>query len=296
MRRSISALIALVVIQIVMTIAGPAHADDATCLEWSTDASNARVCTHWSTSSAVEIDATAENSDADGHDPVQDVSSDDGTFSVDRWAPTCTENSPIGVAVLCPGALSCAEGPDYVRYWHWVLTYQRPGDVLVSTDLVGSECRSSPPAGGPAVVTAGMVAAEMARLPIPPAVVAVQPVPTTLVNFNTGFYVDVEPAVFTVTLLGQLVAVRVTPVSFVYDFGDGHTLGPTTDRSAAYPDATVTHAYERPGAAAASVAVTYEGEFSVAGGPWLAVPGTVTIAGTPVDLRVREARAQLVAG
>jgi hypothetical protein len=191
-------------------------------------------------------------------------------------------------------ATSCTEGPNYVRYWHWVVTYRRSDNALLRTDFLGDECRTAPPPGTAPVITPALVLQEMRRLPIRPTTVTVEPVPTTLVNFATAFAAETQTQTFTVTLLGQPVAVRVTPISYVYDFGDGTSLGPTEDHGARYPSPTVTHLYLTPGAVDASVSVTYRGEFSVGGGQWIPVPGTATVDGQPVSVSVREARAELV--
>jgi hypothetical protein len=96
-----------------------------------------------------------------------------------------------------------------------------------------------------------------------------------------------------VTLLGQRVDLHITPAQFTWQFGDGESSS-TTEPGAPYPALDVTHAYLAKGHVAPSVDTTYTAQFRVNGGPWRDVPGTVTIAGAPVDLQVLTATPVLV--
>jgi hypothetical protein len=151
-----------------------------------------------------------------------------------------------------------------------------------------------PSDGIPPDVTPGMVAAALARIPLPAAALKVQPANgRTLVNFDTNFYTELQPLDRTITLLGQQVALHIVPSQFGWRFGDGGSL--TTDRPGApYPHLDVTHSYLAKGRVAPSVDTTYTAQFSVGGGPWQEVPGSVTIAGAPVDLDVLTATPTLV--
>ena len=83
------------------------------------------------------------------------------------------------------------------------------------------------------------------------------------------------------------------PSEFGWRFGDGGVAG---DRrpGAPYPDCEVTHRYLKKGQVAPSVDTTYTATYRVNGGPWRDVPGSVTIAGAPVDLQVLTATPTLV--
>ncbi len=139
-----------------------------------------------------------------------------------------------------------------------------------------------------------MVAAALARIPLPAATLQVQPANgRTLVNFDTNFYTEIQPLDRTITLLGQQVDLHIVPSQFGWQFGDGDAV--TTEQPGApYPDLEVTHSYQRKGAVAPSVDTTYSATYRVNGGPWQAVPGTVTVAGAPVDLQVLTATPTLV--
>lgn len=124
----------------------------------------------------------------------------------------------------------------------------------------------------------------------------------TLVNLPTFFEVrwpvqGVQPGeVASVDMLGRSVRVRPLVRSFVYRFGDGAGLGPTTDAGGVYPAGTVRHVYTRPVVAMVSVSATYGGQFSVDGGPWQQVGETITLTGPATGVQVLEARARLEAG
>ena len=89
--------------------------------------------------------------------------------------------------------------------------------------------------------------------------------------------------------------VRATPVAYGWVFGDGTRLGPTASAGAPWPEADITHTYTAPGAVADRVDVSWAGTFAVAGGPAVAIPGQMTVAGPEVPVLVREARSELVA-
>jgi hypothetical protein len=139
------------------------------------------------------------------------------------------------------------------------------------------------------------VAREMRRLSWPTAELQVQPPDgQTLINFDTNFFTDnTAPTTRTVTLVGQQVTIEATPVGYTWRFGDG-TSDTTSSPGAAYPDLDVTHDYTDPGAVSPSVDTTYEGRYRINGGQWEAIPGSLTVAGEAIGLRVRSASPHLV--
>ncbi len=143
-------------------------------------------------------------------------------------------------------------------------------------------------------ITPGMVAAALKVVPLPPSVLQVQPANgRTLVNFDTNFFTGTRAFDVTITLLSQRVDLHIVPSAFGWRFGDGESLV-TSEPGAPYPDLDVTHRYLEKGKVAPSVDTTYTAEFRVDGGAWEDVPGSVTIAGAPVDLEVLTATPTLV--
>ena len=98
----------------------------------------------------------------------------------------------------------------------------------------------------------------------------------------------------TVTLLGHTITVRPTNVTYTYHFGDGTTLGPTSDPGGPYPSGNVRHTYRRAGSVSARIDTTFGGQYRDGSGAWQPIPGTTTVPGTPVQLTVRALQSRLV--
>lgn len=137
---------------------------------------------------------------------------------------------------------------------------------------------------------------DLQRLDIAAAVSVVEPAPHTLINYNTNVYAEATAQEFTTTLAGYPVTVRVYPIEYTWDYGDGATLGPT--QLTGYPldedqwdiPTDTSHRYTETGDVQVTLSTTFEGEYSVAGGPWLTVDGTSTVASAPVELSVWRAK------
>jgi hypothetical protein len=168
--------------------------------------------------------------------------------------------------------------------------------TAIEVGLDTAEFCDLPSGAAPPDVAPGLVARAFRRVPLPEAKLVIQP-PNgrTLVNFETNFYTEQGEFTRTVTLLGRQVELRIWPASFGWRFGDGES-DRTTSPGAAYPDLEITHEYLRKGRVSPSVDTTYAAQFRVGGGPWRDVAGTVTIPGSPQELRVVEARPVLVGG
>lgn len=163
---------------------------------------------------------------------------------------------------------------------------------LLNASAGAAFCPGAEPA--PAL-TIGAIRRAFAELPLPAGELVIQPPDgLTLVNFDTNFYTtSTEPITSTATLLGQQVTLEATPAEYQWDFGDGDALT-TTEPGAAYPALRITHSYLSTGTYQPNLDTTYTGRYRVGGGPWLQIPGTVTIDGTGQDLRAIEAQPKLV--
>jgi hypothetical protein len=150
------------------------------------------------------------------------------------------------------------------------------------------------PVAAPPTLTPGMVAEAFRSIDLPGSVLSVQPPDgRTLVNFPTNFYTEQGSFTREVRLLGRSVVLRIWPSQFSWQFGDGRSLA-TREPGSPYPELEVTHEYLAKGQVSPRVDTTYAAEFSVDGGPWRAVDGTVTIPGAPVSLEVLTATPVLV--
>lgn len=180
----------------------------------------------------------------------------------------------------------------------------RPGTwyLILRTDTASGEvtrmgivCLTAPDEEELAVITPAMVRREMRRLAWPAAELEIQPPDgQTLVNFDTNFFTDhTRPVTRTITLLGQRVTIEATPVEYHWHFGDGATRV-TTSPGAPYPDLGVTHPYADTGTVHPRVDTTYRGRYRINTDSWQAVPGSLTVQGETVDLRIRSATPHLV--
>ena len=133
------------------------------------------------------------------------------------------------------------------------------------------------------------------RLSWPQAALLIQPPQgETLVNFDTNFYTTTTAAATQSTpLLDVTVTIEATPTTYTWSFGDGSSRA-SHDPGAAYPDLRITHRYLRKGLVQAQVDVTYTGRYRFDDGDWQPLPDTLTVAGTPQQLRVLTATPHLV--
>lgn len=256
-----------------VAIAVPAHADEHGCI---------------ATGSLSGATATCET---DGDTLNHDVASAP-TGTIYKTVITCVPDATSG---LCQLPLVCEAPPGAIRY-----------DVLRSTDngatftKVSEACLTRTPDGatpdGPPVITPAAVATQFQALAWPASPLEVQPPGgRTLVNLETNFFTtNTAPSAQTVTLLEQQVEIEATPTSWLWDHGDG-TTQTTAEPGAAYPALTITHTYTAADVTVAPrVDTTYSGRYRVNGGPWAAIPATVTVPGAAGRLTVVPATPQLV--
>ncbi|GAB3570450.1 PKD domain-containing protein [Spelaeicoccus albus] len=123
-------------------------------------------------------------------------------------------------------------------------------------------------------------------LPAPRA--KVQPDGWTVTGYPTNMYTNARTTTVNLTILGFPVRVRARPVSFSWDFGDGHTLTTTNTGAKISPgdSPSISHVYTRSGKVRVVLTTHYTGQYSVAGGAWLPIAGqaAVTGAATPLDV------------
>jgi len=217
----------------------------------------------------------------------------------------CPYNNPGGSAkdVLCAGAIQgCAGNTPEQGQGPLVRLYRREldasGNPMGGWTAIGTTCFPDLVPGKP-VLGLGQILAAFHNTPWAKPTAHIQPEGNvTLVTLATYFEVTWPTAGFqpgeidTVTLLGTPVRIRPTVQGYAYVFGDGTNFGPTPSAGGAYPDGDITHAYAKAGI----IDITYGGEFSIAGGAWLPIPDSVTVAGSLQPLTVKTANARLVTG
>lgn len=219
--------------------------------------------------------------------------STDGSASSESSTPTANgphitydEVCGIGGQAVCYAGETCYAG-EVEGTWYAVLADGQPtGDQI---------CVTPEQADDEPVITPGQVLQAFRRLHWPPSTLLIEPPGgETLVNFATNFHTDNDaPTSQTVTLLGRRITIEATPTTYTWHFGDGQSLDTDTP-GRAYPHLDITHAYAGADTYGPSVDTTYTGRYRVGGGPWIAIPDTLTVGGATVALTAREARPTLV--
>ena len=168
--------------------------------------------------------------------------------------------------------------------------YQQYGLHDGTWEPLGQFCQGTDP-NAPAApqVTPALVARAFQRIPLPKLRAITQPADKTLINFDTIFYVDAQPLHRSLRLLGQRVELEITPSTFRWVHGDG-TAAVTQTPGAAYPAKDVVYRYQQAHVTVSHhVEITWTARWSLNGGPYQDVDGTVTTVGPDTPLRVAEA-------
>ncbi|NHN54883.1 hypothetical protein G9U51_03675 [Calidifontibacter sp. DB0510] len=196
-----------------------------------------------------------------------------------------------------------AEGPYSRIYRRLTDPATGVGPPDESWDFVNRTCWPTlvPNNTGKPQLTLSMIKAQWTRTPFAKPTLVIQP-PNgrTLITLPTYFQqafsvTGYQPdEVRSVTLLGRQVRIKPTFKANVFDFGDGTSYGPTKSVGGPYPTGDVTHAYTAKGTVSVRVTTTYGGQYSVDGGPWTDIPGTVNIVGPAQQLQVLTSRNELV--
>ncbi len=177
--------------------------------------------------------------------------------------------------------------------------------------LNGFNCAAGPGVTPPPTVTPFDAYAQIVKL-VPTTLIGAAPGRgQTLVNIQTIFWVDTaaDQNLGTVTLLGHQVGLRIHARGVQWDFGDGQ-VGTANDLGRPYNSADgcsspqcpgyFGHEYTRTGQLSVRAAVTWNGQFTVDGGPWRDVAnpanGATTVTGptAATAVRVLQARGVLV--
>lgn len=148
------------------------------------------------------------------------------------------------------------------------------------------------PDGGPIVIT--VTQQDFASLPVQPAVAHAGPSVGYLpVGMDLIVYAEATEQTLDTTLLATPVRVRATPVRYHWDFGDGNSLD-TSKAGRPYPSRDITSRYAHEGWYDVTLTTTYSGQFSVNGGAWQDIDGTITVDSDPVAIYSKSFESRLV--
>ena len=205
----------------------------------------------------------------------------DGTIPGSGSSDTGNWDDALGSADDDPSATQCVSGP--VQPERCFGTAPRPTDPAVPAPVVTlADVATFAPTMAPAVSEPGGW--------------AIIGLPVNLVGPAGSVPVDG-------VLLGNPAQVRFTPIAWHWAYGDGSASAVTTPGASwaalGIPEfaATATsHVYAAPGIYRVSLEVDMVADYRIGGGPWLAVPGLLTIPVSEFELLVATADTVLVDG
>ncbi|MGO1886203.1 MAG: PKD domain-containing protein [Citricoccus sp.] len=187
----------------------------------------------------------------------------------------------------------------------WMIRLQYPANDPDALDEVGRQFCSTPgvevvadpaPEAPPMPV---VTLADFRALDIAPSRIESDSGGFGLIRANTNFYATEESQTLNTTMLGQGVAIQAVPVRWTWDYGDG-----SEPLSNPYPggpqrefnqETTTSHAYQDTGEFPVSLTTSYRGQFSVNGGPWIAIPGVAEVPSEPVSADIWRSKSKNVA-
>lgn len=243
-----------------------------------------------------------------------------------RWNCTLSDGREGPVEGACRADRTvCNSGPSYSINSGEILAVPgsgsrgNPGDVTyesitrdtkTGTDSSnGFRCRQprdSAPRGNAGATPAGEPAPEpvviivtqsdFAKLPVKPSVASAGPergwLPAGMVNV---LHAESEAQTLQTELLGTPVAVRAIPTLYHWDLGDGNTIT-TSKPGKPYPSEEVSAKYSGEGWYDVTLTTTFAGQFSVDGGEWQDIDGTIEVASEPIALYSKSLESRLVNG
>ncbi|WP_233190949.1 hypothetical protein [Brachybacterium sp. UMB0905] len=141
-----------------------------------------------------------------------------------------------------------------------------------------------------------ITAEDFAELPVKAPIAHAGPergwLPVNMVNV---LYTDADTQELETEVLGTPVRIRATPVEFHWDLGDGNTIT-TTNPGKPFPSERVSSEYRLEGWYDITLTTTFTGQFSVDGGEWQDIEGSIEIESDPVELYAKSLESRLVNG
>lgn len=217
------------------------------------------------------------------------------SFAASRNAPVtlpCTSPNATSTRVLAPanapGAITDVFGNPY-------LCQVRTSNTDNSNpDTLGDTTQEAPPE--PIILTIN----DLQELGLAPSTIHQERAPHTLINYNTNFWTNPNPQEFTTEINGTPVQARATPISYIFNYGDGTTLYRTTPGYQLGEDVwdqptDTSHQYQETGDYQFTLTTHYRGEYSVDGGPWQVMTGVGEATTAPETVRVWRTKVRLVA-
>jgi hypothetical protein len=142
---------------------------------------------------------------------------------------------------------------------------------------------------------------DIARFRPAPGIQRMEPDGWVVVGLPANIYSSVDTQIVPGQLLGQSADVRFTPISWRWSYGDGATATlPTKGGSWAalglreFDPTPTSHIYEQAGNYTIRLSIVYRAEYRIAGGPFTAIAGTLTLPANELHITASGAKTVLV--
>lgn len=175
------------------------------------------------------------------------------------------------------------------------------GTVRCSTLTTPTEASPDAPIDPSAPATPTITLADLARFAPAPTDASAEPGNVGIAGLPANFTTAADVHTRSGEIFGIPLTVRFTPVTYLYDYGDGAVVTLSapgrTWEELGQPQFTLTptsHVYRERGEYTAHVDVHYSVEIDLGTG-WVPVSGQITTAGAPQTIRILEAHTALVA-
>ena len=221
----------------------------------------------------------------------------DSTYSF-RYRLLCFDENNGDIACL-PSLPECRSAPDgVVVQWERSL---RASPAPVWEQIGGPTCIYSEDPAAFQERLRGEILRAFQEAPITPGSLTLQPSPHTLIGAHTNVYIEAQPQVFEMELLGQSIRIEVEPTEYTFDYGDGTTYGPVSAPGGPLPQVRwgeqtpTSHVYSQTGDFTVGITTFFSGQYSVNGGPMIPMDGRAEVASPSQVLSVWRAESRNVA-
>lgn len=217
--------------------------------------------------------------------------SDDDCSRIEQEAGLCASSDGSGVTLVgtdgqpgSPGDSGNNSGgnPDTTR------------DDFTRCFLEEVDCEDDP--GTPPITIQ-----DIARFRPTPGTQKMQPDGWTIAGLHTNFYAQTSTHVVNGQLLGRPAAVRFTPISYAWAYGDGETAtkptkGDTWKRLGIpeFERTPTSHVYDEVGEYTITLRITFAAEYRFGSSGWRPVVGTITLPANDLHIRAGTAKTVLV--
>lgn len=217
-----------------------------------------------------------------------------------RYEPICFEDRLNGDLGCLAQQTRCAAGPGgrLVIWYSGLKTLDPLGWPPLSAN---PSCIYSEDPAAFQERLRGEILRAFQEAPITPGSMTLQPSPHTLIGAHTNVYVEAQPQVFEMQLLGQSIRIEVEPTEYTFDYGDGTTYGPVSAPGGPLPEARwgeqtpTSHMYSQTGDFMVGITTFFSGQYSVNGGPMIPMGGRAEVASPSQVLSVWRAESRNVA-